>query len=486
MVASAQKSMATIDQFVNRVGRVKAAEEAHTEAGSIGGETEHPVKNVDDRTEVAQEGARSKENEKDVKEEQGAPGVNSAPEATAKTGAARLAKGRTKAGEGGAVSSTGSAADDAEPSPLNPQPTGKTPDLETSGTKAGKKDPGSSHPARTDNESLDGHKYSADADPIKMAGDLKTVGDDLLARLAWLSEAIGDSKQAADVQRVAGGAPASTKQAAAAPQTIDPHVQMQLGWELAALVTGQMDKQAADRMVHTALTDVIATGVADAVKVAHYLDNFFAAAEASQKQAEGGPPPDPAMMGGGGGGGPPMMPPPGGGGGGPPPGMDGGGGGDGGGADMLAALGGGQSADGMGGGGPPGMGGGGPPGLEGGGGGPPGAGGGGGGPGEAAELAALLEHLGVSREELEQAMSEEEGGGGGGGGLGGGGDHDGDEGGGGLPPGAGAGGGGLEHQAGDRRGTTQKRGAAKQGDYRTGMRDYITEIIGRSRRGRAG
>ena len=73
-MASTQSTMGTIESFLNTVGRVKAAE-AHTEPGSIGGATAHPVKDVDDRTEVAKEGERSKENESDVKEDQGKVGV---------------------------------------------------------------------------------------------------------------------------------------------------------------------------------------------------------------------------------------------------------------------------------------------------------------------------------------------------------------------------------------------------------------------------
>lgn len=477
MAVSAKSSMATIEQFIARVGHQKAAEEAHTEAGSIGGETSHPVKNVDDRTEVAQEGERSKENTSDVKEEQGSASVDSTPEATTKSGsvAQRLAKkagenpftknvkktaptgsatDKVKKADGGPVQSEGSAADDSEESVLNPQPTGKTPDIETNSAKGGKEDPGSSHEARTDNDKLDGHKYANDADPIKIASDLKGIGDNLLAQLSWVSEQLGQTKAAEDVQQVAqqrGNVPQQRQQVKQAAPVLDQHVQAQLGWEMAGLINGTMDKQAADLMVKSALEQVIYDASTDAVKLAHYLDNFFYSAEQAQKQAEGEGDPMAAM---GGGGGDPM-----GGGGAPPPPMGGGapdamGGGGGGEDEMMAALGGGEGADPSGGGG----------------------GEGGGGGDDAQHLAQILDQLGVSPEELQQAIQEEMGGGGG--------EEGGDAGGdplagGAAPPGMGGG----EKPAFDRRGGRQtKQGAAKAGNYQAGMAEYISELISRSRR----
>ena len=52
---SAKESMNTIDKFIREVGAAeKSAAEAHSEPGSVGGATEHPVKDVDDYTEVAE------------------------------------------------------------------------------------------------------------------------------------------------------------------------------------------------------------------------------------------------------------------------------------------------------------------------------------------------------------------------------------------------------------------------------------------------
>lgn len=492
MASSAQHSLQTIEAFLSRVGQIKTADgsEPESEAGSIGGETSHPVKNVDDRLQDAPEGERSKENTRDVKEEQGAPGVESAAEASPKSAAARFAKsaanpftvgvkaprangrGATQKVKKGdeAVMTPGSAADDSEESPLNPQPTGQTPEQETEGAKAGKEDHregdrgGTEHPANTENDELDGHKWAADADPIKMAADLKELGDQLCAQISWLAESTGNPKTAQDAARVASGGNSNgqAKQAAAvAPGALgsvelDPMVQMQLGWEMAGLITGTMDKQAADAMVQNAIEGIIKTASEDAENVVNYLDNFFAAAEQSVKQAAPGD--DPAAPGGDGGapGADGGQPPPGlgGGGGGPPPGMGPPGGGGGmNGEDLMGMLGGGVPAGG--GGGPP------PGGGD--------LGGGGGGDAETGALADLLDRLGVDEQDLVQAMAEEEGNGGGGGPPGGGG---------GPPPPPP----GMEAQGADRGGRTQKQAVAKQGDYRAGMRQYITELIERSRR----
>ena len=428
---SAQESMWTIDRFIQEVGAAeKRAEEAHTEPGSIGGETSHPVKNVDDRTQVAQEGSRSAENTADVKEDQGKPSVENAPEAssegTIKASAfdlSRFAKpipGRTKKAEegksqGGAVMTPGSAADDHMQIGTNVQPTGEDPSVETSSAKAGKEDPGSSHPARTDNEQLDGHKYSADQlanMPLeKLAGMVSDLGNDLCAALA-----------------VEEPHRATTKRAADAGDLTDAQVAHQAGWELAGLLTGNFDKKAADNLVENTLQEIIKTAEDDADRVATFLDSYYhGLKEASAvKEAEGEMPPmDPSQM----------PPPPGGGlpmgdAGGPPP----GGGGE---EEMLSALG-----------GEPGLGGEGEPGME------------GDVDPQTMELAQVLEELGVTPEELEQAMQADEAGG--------------------LPPEGGEGEEPMAPKEGADRRT--KTAGVKRGNTRDGVREYIQEVISRSRR----
>lgn len=355
MAASAQSSMGTIEQFLSQVGGRTKQAEAGTEPGSIGGATSHPVKNVDDRTEPAKEGARSKENTSDVKEDQGKPSVENAAEATAKS-AKDLLAGFAKKAEG-AVSTPGSAADDHLQIGTNVQATGDDKANETSSAKAGKEDPGSSHPARTDNDSLDGHKYAGDDGLKKLAGDMEAIAGRICNAI------------------VASAQQPTTKQAAAAqparPAGVAPQTAFQAGWEAAGL---PQDKRAADAMVHQTFCEIIKTAGDDADNVIEYLDAFFG------KQAEGElPPVDPSQMAG-----QPVEPMGGGG---------AGGGGMGGGDELMDALGGGADAGGMGGGGP---------------------GGEGGGEGGVEDVLALMDQLGVTPEDI-LAASEEGGGGGGGG-----------------------------------------------------------------------
>ncbi len=358
MATSAQSSMGTIDAFIQQVGRIKQAD-AHTEAGSIGGSTTHPVKGVDDRTEPAKEGARSKENTSDVKEDQGKPSVENAAEATAKSAAAKGLGQFAKKAEG-AVSTPGSAADDHLQIGTNVQATGDDKSNETSSAKAGKEDPGSDHPARTDNTALDGHKYAGDDGLRKLASDMETIAGRICTAI---------------VQQSQGRAAPQVKTAAARPAgQPDPQTAYQAGWEAAGL---PRDKKAADAMVHSTFCEIIKTAADDASNVIEYLDAFFA------KQAEGEMPPvDPSQMAGG------PVEPMGGAGGGMEGGMEGGGG-----DALMDALGGGQDAGGMGG----------------------DAGAGGGEGGGVEDVLALMEQLNVTPEDILAAADDGTGGGMGGG-----------------------------------------------------------------------
>lgn len=439
MPRSAAQSVATIDQFLSQLGTVKQADAPKSEAGSIGGETEHPVKSVDDRLKEVKEGERFKENTKDVNEDQGAASVQKAPEATAKSAAASsifgLASKFAKKAEGGAVSTPGSAADDHISTTTTVSATGEDPKNETGSAKAGKEDKeqggmgGTKHPASTENNSIDGHKWAADTPLEKLSADMSAVGNSLLTLLHGVYQNNGQQP------------PQQTKTAAAqAPQqnVQQSQIALQAGHELAGLVNGTFDKRAADAMVHRALVETVKQASDDADLFCHFAHNFFKRAEGEAEGSEA--PPEEA-----GGGGDPMA-------------AMGGGGGDpmaGGGGDpgaMLGALGGGEEA----------------------GGGDPMAGGGGGGEVDAQQLAAILEHLNISPEELQAAMEAEAGGGGGMGG--GGGDPMAAMGGGGGAAGGGAPPGGMEAQAGAGRG---KFNLSKQAANEMG--NYIRELASRNR-----
>ena len=402
MSTSLQNSINTIEQFLASVGGSVKRAEAHTEAGGYQDGTSHPVKDVDDRTEAAQEGARSAENDKDVKEDQGAVGVNSA--ATAKSARDILAglsrhaamptysvkrsestdglKGkqhkldmndngkldsqdfkmlRNKKAES-AVSTPGSAADDQLQIGTNKQPTGEDPSNETNSAKSGKKDSDSEHPARTDNDSLDGHKFSYDQyTPLeKLASYIHECGNQLVAQIAhvaWNAKKANDG-YSTDV------AQSYEKQAA------DPELVQLVGHELAHVMS---DKQATDHMVYDALSGVVKTASLKADLLIEYIAGHDAQL---RKYAEGDmlaegmsqdAPPTSA-------------------GGGIPTGL--GAEGPGNEAAMMASLGGAPGAE---------MG---------------GEGGEGGNEAEIAQLLQVLEQMGVSPEELEQAAAQEGGAGG--------------------------------------------------------------------------
>ncbi len=339
MSNSAQVSVATIDSFLNTVGAGmnKSAAAPLSEPGSIGGETSHPVKSVDDRLIKAKEGERSAENAKDLKEDQGAVSVDAGGSAKAASFSllGSLAK---RAGE--IANPPGTADEDQLQIGTNKQPTGDDPANETNKAKAGKEDPGSSHPARTDNDSLDGHKYAYDANTSleKMAADLKSVGEDLCASLEVYT---GDAVKQASAQPQGQPQRQPVKQASA---RLTPELAQQAGWEVAGIVNKTMDKAAADRMVHAELTSIVKEAFDDASNVAEFMN------ARRRKQAE-----DEMMEAGGGG---DAGPGPGadGGGAGPVPGPESAGGGEGMGGDPMGGMGGGDmggGAGGAGGGAPP-------------------------------------------------------------------------------------------------------------------------------------
>lgn len=426
----------TIDDFLVKLASHKSAE-ANTEPGSIGGPTAHPVKNVEDRTQDATEGERSSENSADVKKDQGSPGVDSTPEAKAASFAAKTAKLAKRSGDGPAAVS-GSAADDQIQIGTNKQPTGDDPSVETSSAKGGKTDPGSDHPARTDNDQLDGGKYAFDANASfdDLSALVIKCGEDMCAILGAVPH----------MQAAPQNGRANTKAAG----DVDPRLAGQAGWELAGLLTGEADKQAVDALVVQTVAQIMKSGEDKAARVSAMLNSFKAAEEEGEM-----PPEDPAGGGGAGG-------------------MGGMGaasddGGEGGGdeAAMMAAMGG-------------------------------GAGGGGGGGGDEAELEqllALLESKGIDPGELLAALQAEGGGGAGGGGMppdgggmpgggggmppmspaGGGGGMPPGGGGGGMPPGGGGLPPGMDVAAADRRGTSTKQSTDR-------MREVLEEIVARSRR----
>jgi hypothetical protein len=271
MNKSAQDSYDTIGEFLEEVPSVKSAE-ANTEAGGHEGGTSHPVKDVDDRTEPADEGERSAENTSDVKSDdtgQGGASVDATPEASAKVGA-----------------DEGTAAEDHQEATTNVQATGDDPANETNSAKPGKDDggyeEGSSHPARTDNDELDGHKYARDLEGMsleKLGEAMQDLGNDICATIATSmnDQTAGQTRKSAAEKCPGCDMPKSlcncgSKEGAAAPA---PNAQLaqQFGYEMAGLITGNLDKEAGEKLVDDTLVDIIKEASASADRTADWLDH---------------------------------------------------------------------------------------------------------------------------------------------------------------------------------------------------------------------
>lgn len=445
----------SIDDFVNRLnadGNGAKKAEANTETGGYTGETTHTSKKPDDRTEPATTGAQAAANEKLVKADQGAPGVDATPEAKPKAAsilnfASTLARGAKRADEicptckkspcscatGKAVKTsaeaekapTGTAADDQIQVGTNKQPTGDDPAHETNSAKAIHSDSQykgpSTHPARTDNNALDGHKYASLDEAIAA---MEKLGNDLMVEIA--------------------NAPDPVKAAAASP-----HVpEATSGVDIHGLIDGTMKQADCDRMVQSTLDEIVKTAQEDADAVGDYLEGFAAqehkqATEAKTKKPESPIPASTASA-------PENKPP----------------------ASIKKADGDGPPPAGAGGGDEAEL-----AGAAAGGGGQPG----GGGDAENAQiLNEVLQQLGITPEEAIAIMQQEAGAGGGmppdaGAGGAGGGMPPGM--GGGMPPGMGGGGGSLQPSASDKSaaviaGTPEQKSAQ--------IRGYLTELVRRS------
>lgn len=257
----------TIDSLLTSLdnGRTKSAN-ANTEPGSIGGETSHPVKSVDDGTQAAREGFRSEENHSDVKEDQGAPGVDSTSPGT-------------PGGQDSVQMNVG----------ITSKATGEDSTNETGSAKGGKDDPGSSHPARTDNDSLDGMKYSSKYDELAaLVQKTASLGNDLMAAIA--AEAHDVTKNATKNPAPATKQAAPVAPAAPAAPAVDAKQAAQVGADLAAAVVTapQYDKQAMDALVVDELASVIFRAESLAEKVAACCDSFIANVAKQASEEEGG------------------------------------------------------------------------------------------------------------------------------------------------------------------------------------------------------
>jgi hypothetical protein len=242
-------AVATINDFLREVGGpVKSASD---DPGGYGVGTTHPSKNVDNHTQEGSTGSHAADHEKKIKEEVPGLSVDAATPTPASTGSGEQAKVQTQIGTVVAA-------------------TGEDPSSETDSAKGGTSDPGSSHPARTDNDDLNGGKF-ASCSLEQLSEELQKCGNDLLVSLAQSAQA-----------PAAPAASAQSKTAAAAA-----------GTELADLLTagGAQDTLAVDQLLKEAMAETILYADDRANLV---LDFLKAAAEEAEEAAAAGGAEEPA------------------------------------------------------------------------------------------------------------------------------------------------------------------------------------------------
>ena len=171
-------TLATIDEFLNKVSHVK-------KAACRKGETTHPSKDVPDNTHRVQLGERFEEHKEDVEEHLGdeANTTSNTEIADAKVAAVRRILREYKKLADTLVRDAKEVATDGG---MKVTPTGEDPEHETESTKDTKDDPGTEHPANTENEDLNGGKYASYRDlPVeKLASLYKELADKICYRIA--------------------------------------------------------------------------------------------------------------------------------------------------------------------------------------------------------------------------------------------------------------------------------------------------------------
>lgn len=219
---------------------------AHTEAGSVGGETSHPIKSLDDNASGYQEGSRSRENTTDLKKDQGPAGVESAPATTTEQEASQNTIG-----------------------PLDAKSTGKDPASETDSVKGDKDDPGSEHPAKTD----DGKKFGSVSEELRyLTQQSEKIGQAILTHILRDGQTAPKpaTKTASPVQ------PAATQASVKAAEA---------GYDLAGLLSDldvpMEDKMSCDRFVFEQSRRAVEAGVKRAEAYLEVAQGFF-----GRKQAE--------------------------------------------------------------------------------------------------------------------------------------------------------------------------------------------------------
>jgi hypothetical protein len=225
---------------------VKKRAAANTEPGSQGGDTSHPSKDVDDNTQPATEGKRSQENSSDVKKTIFNGGVDAAGDSSPSQEDQQFDVGITSAS------------------------TGEDPASEDD-YKSDKEDPGTSHPAKTN----DGEKYGS-----MSFGELRKLAsnkaNDMLSDITLNMKQAAGSKPMPDFIRKKMEAKNGKKAPAA-----DCDKMAAAGAAAASLTADQQDEFAkqAREVVAGSIEQTIADGLEKAAMVGSYLQAFYKAAE---------------------------------------------------------------------------------------------------------------------------------------------------------------------------------------------------------------
>ena len=227
---------------------VKKRAAANTEPGRQGGDTSHPSKDVDDNTQPATEGKRSQENSSDVKKTIELGGVDSASDNSPSQEDQQFDVG---------ITSTS---------------TGEDPSNEDD-YKSDKEDPGTSHPAKTN----DGEKYGS-----MSFGELRKLAsskaNDILSDITVnMKQAAGSKPMPAFIQKKIDEKKGKKDKAPAA----DCDKMAAAGAAAASLTTEQQDEfsKQAREVVAGSIEQTIADGLEKAAMVGSYLQAFYKAAE---------------------------------------------------------------------------------------------------------------------------------------------------------------------------------------------------------------
>lgn len=217
--------------------------EAKTEAGGYTGASTHPSTQVDDGTQEATTGARSAENASDNKAE---PNRGKTVDATSEG---------PGAGQDSVQMDIG----------ITSKATGEDSASETSSAKGGKEDSDSSHPARTDNNELEGGKYASDMERLEALTKKATeLGSQLVAAIATAADS--EVKQA---QKSAAAAPATDVSSVTANQDVPTE-----------------DKQANDAVVVDTIANIIGTAFRRAEKAAAFFTAHLEAKQAEDDEED--------------------------------------------------------------------------------------------------------------------------------------------------------------------------------------------------------